>query len=562
MRIDGGVRVLVVVPFVLGALGALGAERPADLIVHGGPIYTMDARQPRVDAVAVRDGRFTAVGAERDVMALRGPSTVLVDLSGGIAVPGLQDAHGHVLGLGATLDALELRDTASLAEVVARVREAARSAAPGAWILGGGWDQNDWPRAQWPTRADIDEAAAGHPVFLTRIDGHAALVNTAALAAAHVDRTRADPPGGRLLRGDDGMPTGVLVDAAQDLVERVIPPPTRAQIASRIIAADRALVRVGLTMVHDAGEPPSVVDVMARLVGDRRIDTRLYVMLGGEWDDAMRQRIARGPLIDPHHRLSVRAVKLYADGALGSRGAALLEDYSDEPGTRGLLVTDPRTLRERARTAVEAGFQVAVHAIGDRANRDVLDVYESLERDVAGARALRLRVEHAQVLTAADIPRFATLGVIASMQATHCTSDMPWAPARLGRARIDEGAYAWRKLIDSGAVLANGSDFPVEKPDPLLGFYAAITRQAPDGTPPGGWNPEERETRDEALRSLTLNAAYAAHAERDLGSIEPGKLADFVVLSKDIMTVAPREVLSAQVLRTVISGRTVFAAGK
>ncbi len=551
---------LLTVPLVVGSFGAMGAEPPADLIVHGGRIYTMDGDRPRVDAVAVRVGRFAAVGTEREIMALRGPGTEVLDLAGGIAVPGLQDAHGHVLGLGTSLDTLELRGTASLADVIARVREAARSAAPGAWIQGSGWDQNDWPEPRWPTRADIDEASAGHPVFLTRIDGHAALANTAALSAAHVDKTQADPPGGRLLRNPDGTPTGVLIDAAQDLVERAIPPPTRAQIASRIAAADRALVRVGLTMVHDAGERPSVVDEIARLVGEGRIDTRLYVMLGGEWDDAMRQRLSRGPLIDPEHRLSVRAVKLYADGALGSRGAALLADYSDEPGTRGLLVTDPQTLRQRARAAVEAGFQVAVHAIGDRANRNVLDIYEGLERDVAGARALRLRIEHAQVLTAQDIPRFAKLGVIASMQATHCTSDMPWAPARLGRARIDEGAYAWRKLIDSGAVLANGSDFPVEMPDPLLGFYAAITRQAPDGTPPGGWNPEERETREEALRSLTLNAAYAAHAERDLGSIEPGKLADFVVLSKDIMTVPPHEVLSTKVVRTVIGGRTVFSA--
>jgi predicted amidohydrolase YtcJ len=550
----------MLVPFVLGALAATAAEQPADLIVRGGAIYTMDARQPRVTAAAVRDGRFVAVGAERDVMPLRGPKTELIELSGAIAVPGLQDAHGHVLGLGTSLESLELRDTASLADVVARVRQAARLAAPGAWILGSGWDQNDWPDPRWPTRADIDEAAAGHPVFLTRIDGHAALVNTAALAAAHVDRAQADPPGGRLLRDSEGAPNGVLVDAAQDLVERVIPPPTRAQIESRLVGADRALSRVGLTMVHDAGEPPSIVDVMSRLVDDGRLRTRLYVMLGGEWDKDMRQRLAKGPRVDPRHRLTVRAVKLYADGALGSRGAALLEDYSDEPGTRGLLVTDPRTLRERARTAAGDGFQVAVHAIGDRANREVLDLYQGMEHDIAGARALRLRIEHAQILTAQDIPRFAALGVIASMQATHCTSDMPWAVARLGRARVDEGAYAWRKLIDAGAVLANGSDFPVEKPDPLLGFYAAITRQAPDGTPVGGWNPEERETREEALRSLTLNAAYAAHAERDLGSIEAGKLADFVVLSKDIMTVPPQQVLSAKVLRTVVGGATAFAA--
>jgi predicted amidohydrolase YtcJ len=308
-------------------------------------------------------------------------------------------------------------------------------------------------------------------------------------------------------------------------------------------------------MVHDAGVSPEIVELYRELVGSDRFATRVYVMLTGlntgDW-------FTRGPLVDPRQRLTVRAIKLVADGALGSRGAALLEEYSDEPGNKGLLVTPPERLYAAARAASEAGFQTAIHAIGDRANREVLDIFERVEREVPRARELRPRDEHAQILDASDIPRFASLGVIASIQATHCTSDMPWAPRRIGDGRIAEGAYVWRKLIDSGARLAHGSDFPVERPDPLLGFYAAITRQDTSGAPPAGWAPDQRLTRVEALRALTLGAAFAAHAERDLGSIEPGKLADFVMLSRDIMRVDPRDVLSTVIVRTVVGGRTVY----
>ena len=351
------------------------------------------------------------------------------------------------------------------------------------------------------------------------------------------------------------MPTGVLIDVAQSLVAGGIPRPSREQLIEQLSLADREMRRVGLTMVHDAGVSPDVVDLYRELVSSDRFATRVYVMLTGL---SMGDWLTRGPLIDPQQRLTVRAVKLVADGALGSRGAALLEDYSDERGNRGLLVTPPDRLYAITRAASEAGFQTAIHAIGDRANRVVLDVFERVEREVPRARELRLRDEHAQILDATDIPRFAGLGIIASIQATHCTSDMPWAPSRLGEARVAEGAYVWRKLIASGAALAHGSDFPVERPDPLLGFYAAITRQDPNGQPPAGWAPDQRFTRAEALRAMTLGAAFAAHAERDLGSIEPGKLADFVVLSRDIMQVDPRDVLSTAIVRTVVGGRTVY----
>jgi predicted amidohydrolase YtcJ len=307
--------------------------------------------------------------------------------------------------------------------------------------------------------------------------------------------------------------------------------------------------------VHDAGVAPDAVDVYREVIGDARFGTRIYMMLTGlntgDW-------FTRGPLIDSEHRLTVRAVKLVADGALGSRGAALNDDYADEPGNRGLLVTAPERLYAVTRAAAEARFQTAIHAIGDRANHEVLGIFERVSREVPGARDLRLRDEHAQIVDAGDIPSFAGLGVIASIQPTHCTSDMPWAPQRLGNTRVAEEAYPWRSLVAAGARLAHGSDFPVERPDPLLGFYAAITRQDTSEQPPGGWTPDQRLTRAEALHGMTLGAAYAAHAERDLGSIEPGKLADFVVLSRDIMQIAPRDVLSTTVVRTVVGGRTVY----
>jgi predicted amidohydrolase YtcJ len=529
---------------------------PADLIVHHAVVHTLAAGHPTAEAFAIRDERFVAVGTSAEVLRWRGPSTRVLDAQNRTIVPGLQDAHGHVLGLGASLRELDLRDTVTFDAIVAKVRARASEAGAGEWVIGRGWDQNRWPVTDWPAAAGpLDDAAPDNPVLLSRIDGHAALANRRALAAAGVTRDTPDPPGGRLIRDAAGTPTGVLIDMARSLVEERIPSPPREQLMRELLVADRELRRVGLTMVHDAGVSPDVIELYRELIASDRFGTRIYAMVTGlepgDW-------FTRGPLIDPRQRLTVRAVKLIADGALGSRGAALLEDYSDEPGNRGLLVTPPERVYAVTRAAAEAGFQTAIHAIGDRANREVLDIFERVEREVPGARDLRLRDEHAQVVDASDIPRFARLGVVASVQATHCTSDMPWALRRLGAARVAEGAYAWRKLVASGAALAQGSDFPVERPDPLLGFYAAITRQGTDGQPPGGWAPEQRLTRGEALRAMTLGAAYAAHAERDLGSIEPGKLADYVELSRDIMQVDPRDVLSTTVLRTVVGGRTVY----
>ena len=544
----------------MASLAAVSAQAPvpADLIVYNSVVYTVDSAHPMAQAIAVRGNRIAAVGDDAAVLSLRGPSTRAIDAAGATVVPGLQDAHGHVGALGSNLQTLDFRGTTSFEQVVAGVRQRVATTPPGQWILGRGWDQNDWLDKAWPTEELLSAVAPRHPVYLTRIDGHAALVNRAAMDRAGLTASTADPEGGRIIRGPRDEPTGVLIDRAQDLVSARIPAITRTELEARLLAADLELRRLGLTMVHDAGTDGETVDAYRRLIDTGRFKTRIYVMLRGSLP-SLRPFFDKGPVLggaDP--RLIVRAIKLVADGALGSRGAAMLEPYSDEPGTTGLLTTPPEEVYAQTLAASKAGFQTGIHAIGDRGNRVAMDTFERVQREVPGARALRLRIEHAQILDAAEIPRFARLGIIASMQATHATSDMPWVPDRIGAARMQEGAYVWQTLVKSGVVLANGSDFPVEEANPMLGLYAAITRQDPSGNPPGGWMPGQRLSRDEALRSFTSSAAYAAHVEPLLGSLEPGKLADFVVLSKNIMRVPAPEILGTTARMTVIGGEVVY----
>jgi predicted amidohydrolase YtcJ len=533
------------------------AER-ATLIIHNVQVYTSHAGQPTAQAVAVRGDRIVLIGSSQAALDLRGPDTRVVDADGGTLVPGLQDSHGHFTELGASLQVLQLRGTASYDEIVQMVRARAATARAGEWIEGRSWDQNDWPVKEWPHHQALTDAAPNNPVYLTRVDGHAALVNKMALDAAGVTSKTPDPPGGRVIRDDKGDPAGVLIDSAQDLVAAKIPEPSAPQLEDQILRADEQARRLGLTSVHDAGTTPTVVAAYKRLIDAGKLKTRLYVMLRGPMS-MLEPEFKRGPLINyANHHLSVRAIKIGADGALGSRGAALLEPYSDEPTTSGLMTTPPNAIYAQTLAAARAGFQTCIHAIGDRGNRVAMDVFERVQREVPGARDLRMRTEHAQILDAAEIPRFAKLNVIASMQATHATSDMPWVLARIGRERMAEGAYVWKRLLATGVVLANGSDFPVEDPNPMLGFYASITRQDPKGQPPGGWMPEERMTRDETLKSFTLNGAYASHTEKDLGSIELGKLADLVLLDKNVMTVEPREILSTLPIMTIIGGEIVY----
>jgi predicted amidohydrolase YtcJ len=543
--------------FCASALRAQGiTNAPADLIVTDGHIYTVDDSRPAAQAFAVRNGVFSFVGSEQEAMALRGPNTRVVDLHGATVVAGLADAHGHLSGLAEFLRDADLVGSLSYEEAIARTVQHAGKPAKGEWVFGRGWDQNRWASKQFPTSDALSRAFPDNPAMLERVDGHALLANARAMQAAGVTAATKDPVGGRIVRDASGNPTGVFVDNAQRLIDRAIPPETPAQIEQGLSAALTDVHRWGLVAVTDPGEPRSVIDVMESMAKKGAFDLRGYILIADD-SAAIAHYYSIGPrsaLYGGH--LWVRAIKLYADGALGSRGAALLSPYSDDPGNTGLLVSTEAHIQAVATSALRHGFQVATHAIGDRGNRNVLDAYQAALEAVPTADH-RFRVEHAQILDPADIPRFAQLGVIPSMQSSHQTSDMRWAEDRLGPSRI-RGAYAWRSLLNTGVILPNGTDFPVEHVNPLITFHSAVTRQDSTGWPAGGWFPEQRMTRKEALRSMTIWPAYAAFQEHVMGSITPGKYADFTVLDQDIMTVPDDDILRTHVVSTYIGGKSVY----
>ena len=540
----------------LATLPVRMAAQAADLIITNARIYTVDQNRPLAEAMAIRAGRVVATGPARGVMTLRGPDTQVLDLHGRTVIPGMIDSHVHLLNLGNSLRNVDLVGTTSYDEVVARVAARAREVPAGTWILGRGWDQNDWGDTRFPTHAALSRAVPDHPVVLTRIDGHATLVNDAAMRAAGVTSQTQDPSGGRIERAEDGGPTGVLVDAAMGLVNRRVPPASREQVRTAVQAAIAEMNRWGLTSVHDAGVGRAVIDVYEEVAREGRFNVRDYVMVANN-DEAIDHYIQRGPQSGLYDgRLWIKSIKISADGALGSRGAALIEPYSDDPRNSGLALVPAGRVRDVAIKALRAGFQVNVHAIGDRANRTVLDEFEQALSRVPVADH-RFRIEHAQIIHPDDVPRFAQLGVIPSMQASHQTSDMYWAVNRIGPTRV-LGAYAWRSLLNSGVVIANGSDLPVERTNPLISFMASVARQDARGWPAGGWYPEQRMTRDEALRSMTIWAAYAGFMEKEVGSLVPGKLADFVVLDQDIMRVPPELILATNVVATYLGGRAVY----
>ncbi len=559
-RQRGWVASLLAVIFVLTPVGSVvEREDAADLVLHDGKIVTMNAAQPQAQAIAVVGDKIAAVGNDKEIRKLIGDSTRVIDLQGKLMIPGLIESHGHLLGIGQAKLVLDLVGTTSEVQIAQMIEARAARAKPGEWILGRGWDQNDWPEKKFPTFESITKAAPNNPVYLTRVDGHAGWANRRAMEFAGLTKEMPDPPGGRSIRDGQGNPTGVLIDRAQGLVFSKIPPPGRDQQKQALILAMQECLASGLTSFHDAGASRDVVDLYEEFLQENRLALRLYVMLAGGDQELLRDYFARGPEVGlGDGRLTIRAIKLVADGALGSRGAALLEDYADEPGNKGLLILSEDRIFEVANQALARGFQVCTHAIGDRANRAVLDAYERAFKAHADVEDPRFRIEHAQILDEADIPRFARLGVIASMQATHCTSDMPWVPDRIGEARARKGAYVWRKLLKTGARIANGSDAPVESVNPLWGFFAAVTRQDHQGKPLRGWYPDQRMTRQEALRSFTLDAAYAAFEENHKGSLKKGKLADLVVLTKDIMTVPPLEILQTSVVMTIVGGKVVY----
>jgi len=538
--------------------GAQATPATADLILTNGRIYTVDETRPVVEAVAMAGGKVLFAGNAAGALALKGAATRVVDLQGRTVIPGMVDAHGHVGGLGDALHIVDLTGTSSYDQVVARVAERARTMPKGQWVLGRGWDQNDWGDTRFPTHDKLTAAVPDHPVYLERVDGHAGLANARALQAANVTAATQDPSGGHMERTADGAPAGVFVDNAQGLVRRAIPRESRDDVKRAIVDAVKEAQRWGLTGVHDAGADATDLDVYEELAKAGQLKFRLYAMIS---DNAatIDAWLKRGPLVAGYNgSLWVRSIKLYADGALGSRGAALLEPYSDDPKNSGLLVSAPAHIQDVATRALKAGFQVNTHAIGDRGNRLVLDAYEAALKALPTADH-RFRIEHAQILNYDDVPRFAELGVIPSMQASHQTSDMYWAGTRLGAVRL-LGAYAWRSLLNTGVVIPNGSDFPVEQVNPLISFHSAVSRQDARNWPPGGWYPEERMTREEALKSVTLWPAYAAFQEKVMGSLTPGKYADFVVLDQDIMRIPPELILRTKVLSTWVGGEKVYEA--
>ncbi|MCS6912415.1 MAG: amidohydrolase [Myxococcales bacterium] len=548
---------------------ALAAPARADLLLVGVQVLTMDPGQPTAEALAIRGQRIAYVGDEAGARAAAGPQTRVIDGRGELTVlPGLIDAHAHLVGLGLSLRQLDLRGLSSPAAVAERVKEAARRAGPQGWIVGRGWDQNRFPGQSLPTHQVLDQAAPGRPVWLRRIDGHAGWANREALRRAGIDRTTPDPPGGRIVRDAQGEPTGVLIDNAMDLIARVVPAPSAAELEEAILAGSAHVIRRGLVAVHEMGLSPEAVAAYRRLATQGRLPLRVY---GYAQDPMPAPQVPTSPQYraqlealarrfgPPEHGafFSLVGFKLFMDGALGSRGAALLEDYSDEPGHRGLLVSPPEHIEAMARWALQHRYQIATHAIGDRAVRLVLDAYE--RAGVGRAPWSRFRIEHAQVVAPQDRERFARLGVIASVQPTHATSDMPWAGARLGPERLRH-AYAWQALLQAGAQLCGGSDFPVEEADPLHGLHAALWRQSLQGQPPGGFQPDQRLSLGEALRLFTTDAAYAAFAEQRAGQIRPGRPADLTVVQGrlSLSGPAPEDLGRRAVRLTIIDGQIVY----
>jgi predicted amidohydrolase YtcJ len=554
----GRTPLLLLAALAAATAGPSFAEDGADLLLQHGVFYPVQPPGRVEGSLAVQGGRIVYLGPDAGAERFRGPRTRVVDLAGRTVTPGLIDAHSHLLGLGRALSEVDLTAAPTYDEVIRRVREAAARVPKGTWVFGRGWDQNLWPGQQFPTHEALSAAVPDHPVWLSRVDGHAALVNARALQLLGIDDAVKDPAGGRFLRDAAGRPSGVLVDNAMDMVGGRLPGATRAEYERWLRAGARHCLTYGLTTVTDMGADAGAIEAYRSLRQAGELPLRAAVFLTDN-PALLDEWFRRGPEIDPEARLVIRGVKLYADGALGSRGAALLEPYSDDPGNIGLLVTPGDHMEDVARRALAAGFQVGIHAIGDRGSLVALD---AMEKALGGPRpAARFRLEHTQVVRVQDLERMARLGIIASMQPTHATSDMPWADERLGERRL-ERAYAWRKVLADGGRLALGSDFPVESADPRLGLYAAVTRQDLKGNPAGGWLPEERLTREEALRGFTLDAAWSLFLEKEVGSLEVGKRADLVVFARDIMTVPEAEIPRVEVDMTLVDGRVVHERGR
>jgi predicted amidohydrolase YtcJ len=534
----------------------------ADLVFKNGNIYTANERQPKAEAVAVKAEHIVFVGSNRDAQKYLGKSTRVIDLSGNTLLPGLTDAHHHLSGVGFREMTLNLEGTTSLEDFLAKVKAQVEQTSPGKWVTGRGWIQTFWQPPVFPTRWDLDKVAPNNPVFLNRADGHGAVANSAALKIAGIDKATPNPFGGEISKDkESGTPNGMLLDAAQGLVRRHIPATTPEEAERAIVLGVKRDTELGWTQVQDPGGSYAEVDLFEKLYREGKVKLRIYKALSAPGKEA--QRLFReGAVIGAYgNHLTVRAIKLYADGSLGSRSAALLEPYSDAPDTSGFLTIKEEDLLPVLEGALRKGVQVETHAIGDRGNRFILDEYEKAMKAVPQSewkiKAPRWRVEHSQIVNPADIPRFAKLGVIPSMQPSHAIGDLHFAPSRLGIPRL-AGAYAWQSFIKSGSIVPGGSDAPVERGEPMIEFYAAVARKDLKGFSGEGWHAEEALTREQALQMFTIWPAYAAFEEKLRGSIEVGKLADFTILSGDIMKIPEMEILKTRCVMTVIGGEIVY----
>jgi len=541
---------------IFALVGCTQSGPAADLVLLGGHVMSSNGEPATDTAIAIKDNRIMAIGQDEEIARLVSRSTRIVQVGGAFISPGFNDSHAHLMGLGASLATVDLVGTTSPDAILALVQAAHEALPEGSWLRGRGWDQNDWTVQEYPTAQLLDAITSERPIVLRRIDGHASWVNSAALSAAGINRATPDPAGGEIVRDADGNPTGILIDNASDLVGDIIPITSPAEKERRLDLAIKHCWANGVTGIHDAGIKWETAQLYERRAAAGDLNFRIYGMYANE-DTTLEKGFARGPFVSADSLLTIRAVKIYGDGAMGSRGALLLADYTDQPGHRGLPVTSAADMDSIFGLAAAAGFQICTHAIGDGGNRLVLDLYENEMKNFVG-RDLRWRIEHAQILATEDIPRFSELGVIAAMQPTHCTSDMDWVSTRLGEDRL-AGAYAWRSLIDSGAKICFGTDFPVERVNPLHGLYSARTRMHHDGTPAEGWQVHEVLTGAEAHGFYTAGSAYAGFQEHELGQLRPGFLADIVVLDGDPVNCRPKELLKMRVMHTVVDGRLVYS---
>jgi predicted amidohydrolase YtcJ len=559
----------VLAVLVIGGLSGCVKKQPADLILTNGKIITLEDIAPTAEALAVSGDRIIAVGTAKKIKPYIGSSTRVIDLQGQTAIPGFIDSHAHFTGVGEARMILDLTQARNWDEIVALVAEAARKAKPGEWVRGRGWHQEKWDKRPEPSidGLPIHDALSGvtpdNPVMLEHASGHSCLANAKAMELGGVTAMTPDPAGGEIVRDARGKPIGAFRETAQGLIGRPLYgselKKTEAERADQerkaIDLAVQECLSKGITSVHDAGTSFGTINLYRALAEQGKLGVRIYAMISEE-NSGLQQRLAQYRIIGAgQNHLTVRAIKRLLDGALGAHGAWLLEPYADLPTSTGLNTTPIEELKETARLAIENDFQLCTHAIGDRANREVLNIYEQAFADHSEKKDLRWRVEHAQHLGPSDIPRFGRLGVIAAMQGVHCTSDGPWVVKKLGEERAKEGAYVWRSIMDGGAVICNGTDAPVEDIDPIPSFYATVTRKMKGGT---AFFPEQRLSREEALRTYTLNGAYAAFQENLLGSLKPGKLADITVLSKDIITVAEEEIPKTEVRLTIVGGQVLY----